>query len=82
MNREEIEKSDLDLLLEHTCPQCGEPIECDVESEIELVLMDQIAELEKTLLRPFCTEHRKHVSEGFCDECNGDRNLIQPKVKE
>lgn len=42
----------------------------------------RIVDLEKELSQPFCTEHRKHVSDGFCDECNGDRNLIQPKVKE
>jgi len=39
----------------------------------------QIVDLEDELLRPFCTEHRKHVIGGFCDECNGDRNLIQPR---
>jgi hypothetical protein len=25
----------------------------------------------------FCTEHRKAVDGGSCDECNGDRNLVQ-----
>lgn len=42
----------------------------------------QIVDLEAELMRPFCTEHRKHISDGFCDECNGDRNLIQPRSKE
>ena len=25
----------------------------------------------------FCTEHRKAVDGGSCDECDGDRNLVQ-----
>lgn len=57
-----------------------ETIECDNENMLKM--MARITELEKMLLQPFCTEHRKHVSNGFCDECNGDRHLIQPRSKE